>query len=79
MSAKARQQSAILANPACHDLLVEKMPSLVSSVYDHHERAAGSSLVPMFHMLCNKIKIQPMAWLPESYEKSAVTRSGVMF
>jgi hypothetical protein len=33
MSANSRKQSAILANPARHDLLVEKMPILVPAVY----------------------------------------------
>ena len=58
MSAKARQQSATLANPACQDLLIEELPSLIPSVYGHYERAIGSSLMPMFHMLCIPIKPQ---------------------
>jgi hypothetical protein len=33
MSAKAREQSATFADPARHDLLVQKMPIFVPDVY----------------------------------------------
>ena len=49
MSAKTRQQSATLADPACDDLLVEKMSSLVPAIYSDGEAFVFPRLIAMFH------------------------------
>jgi hypothetical protein len=48
MSAKAREQSATVADPACHDLLLEKLPSFVPAVYSD-DKAFVISRIMLFH------------------------------
>jgi hypothetical protein len=56
MSADTGQQSTTLTNPACLDLLLEKVPRFVPAVYGDDEAFVFSRLMSMLHRLCVPMK-----------------------